>query len=94
MTPAEPGWDAQAAEFSAAGLLHDAEPSTASDYDAEPSREDYDASPLARALTNIDATSASSASRRDGAPMGGVCWSQPVSLSLASFAWASSRFTC
>ena len=42
MTPAEPGWEVQAAEFSAAGLLHDTEPFS-DDYDAEPSREDYDA---------------------------------------------------
>ena len=41
MTPAEPGWEAQAAEFSAAGLLHDTEPSS-EDYDAEPSREGFD----------------------------------------------------
>jgi hypothetical protein len=42
MTPAEPGWEVEAAEYSAAGLLHDAEPSS-DDYDAEGSREDYDA---------------------------------------------------
>jgi hypothetical protein len=42
VTPAEPGWEVQAAEFSAAGLLHDTEPSS-DDYDADPSREDYDA---------------------------------------------------
>ena len=35
MTPAEPGWEVQAAEFSAAGLLHDPEPSH-DDYDADP----------------------------------------------------------
>ncbi|HXR21511.1 MAG TPA: hypothetical protein VN786_03045 [Acidimicrobiales bacterium] len=34
MTPAEPGWEVQAAEFSAAGLLHDTEPSS-EDYDAD-----------------------------------------------------------
>ncbi len=47
MTPAEPGWEVQSAEFSAAGLLHDTEPSyddyDYDDYDAEPSGEDYDA---------------------------------------------------
>ncbi len=42
MTPAEPGWEVQAAEFSFAGLLHDTEPFS-DDYDSEPSREDYDA---------------------------------------------------
>jgi hypothetical protein len=42
LTPAEPGWEVQAAEFSAAGLLHDTEPSS-DDYHADPSREDYDA---------------------------------------------------
>ena len=59
MTPAEPGWEVQSAEFSAAGLLHD----------SEPSRTTTTPSPLARtmtpiALTNVDATSASCASRR------------------------------
>jgi len=42
VTPAEPGWDAQAAELLSAGLLY--EPSR-EDYDAEPSREEYDAEP-------------------------------------------------
>jgi cell division protein FtsB len=41
VTPAEPGWEAQAAEFSGAGLLHGTEPSS-EDYDAEPSREGFD----------------------------------------------------
>ncbi len=44
MTSAEPGWEGQAAEFSAAGLLHDPEPSK-EDYDDEASREDYDDEP-------------------------------------------------
>ncbi len=42
MTPAEPGWEVQSAEFSAAGLLHDTEPFS-DDYGSEPSREDHDA---------------------------------------------------
>ena len=50
MTPAEPGWEFQSAEFSGAGLLHDPEPSR-EDYDAEPFGEDYDAEP---ALESFD----------------------------------------
>ena len=41
MTPAEPGWEFEPAEFSAAGLLHDPEPS-GEDYDADPSDESFD----------------------------------------------------
>jgi hypothetical protein len=41
VTPAEPGWEVQSAEFTAAGLLHDPEPSR-EDYDADPSDESFE----------------------------------------------------
>jgi len=41
VTPAEPGWEAEAADFLAAAPLHEPEPSP-EDYDAEPSREGFD----------------------------------------------------
>ena len=41
MTPAEPGWEVEPAEFSTAGLLLDPEPSR-EDYDAGPAGEDFE----------------------------------------------------
>jgi hypothetical protein len=41
VTPAEPGWEVEPAEFFAAGLLLDPEPSH-EDYDAGPSGEDFE----------------------------------------------------